>query len=87
MLLALNGKYKSKTPSVLFVHDRFQGWKLFATNAFYVDEDGMISSFLLKSDADKNFFKAKSPIYALSGGSQIGDQIQKITCGDLKSEF
>ena len=53
MLLALNGKYKSKTPSVLFVHDRFQGWKLFATNAFYVDEDGMISSFLLKSDADK----------------------------------
>ena len=53
MLLALNGKFKSKTPSVLFVHDRFQGWKLFATNAFYVDEDGMISSFLLKSDADK----------------------------------
>ena len=53
MLLALNGKYKSKTPSVLFVHDRFQGWRLFATNAFYVDEDGMISSFLLKSDAEK----------------------------------
>ena len=30
---------------------------------------------------------AKIAFYALSGGSQIGDQIQKITCGDLKSEF
>ena len=29
----------------------------------------------------------KIAFYALSGGFQIGDQIQKITCGDLKSEF
>ena len=53
MLLALNGKYRSLEPSVLFVHDRFNGWKLFAKNAFYVDENGVISAFLLKSDADK----------------------------------
>ena len=53
MLLALNGKYRSLEPSVLFVHDRFNGWKLFAKNAFYVDENGVISAFLLKSDADE----------------------------------
>ena len=53
MLLALNGKYSSLEPSVLFVHDRFNGWKLFAKNAFYVDENGVISAFLLKSDADE----------------------------------
>ena len=29
----------------------------------------------------------KIAFYTLSGESQTGDQIQKITCGDLKSEF
>ena len=30
---------------------------------------------------------AKNRILRPLRGSQIGDQIQKITCGDLKSEF
>ena len=41
------------------------------------------------SQNEKNFsWNSQNPCnIAYKEGSQIGDQIQKITCGDLKSEF
>lgn len=36
---------------VIFVHDRNNGWKLFAENSFFVQDDEGISAFLLEEDA------------------------------------
>jgi NitT/TauT family transport system substrate-binding protein len=47
-----------KKPSALFVHDMNKGWKLFAQTAYYVDNNGVITAFLLKADADD--YAAKS---------------------------
>ena len=38
---------------VVFAHDRLSGIKLFAERAWFVDKEGNLSAFLLKSDADK----------------------------------
>ena len=47
-----------KKPSALFVHDMNKGWKLFAQTDYYVDNNGVITAFLLKADADD--YAAKS---------------------------
>jgi NitT/TauT family transport system substrate-binding protein len=38
---------------VIFAQDRLSGIKLFAERAWFVDKDGSLSAFLLKTDADK----------------------------------
>ena len=38
---------------VIFAHDRLSGIKLFAERAWFVDKNGNLSAFLLKTDADK----------------------------------
>ena len=42
---------EGKTASVVFVHDRNHGWKLFAKNSFYVRNGDRVAAFLLAKDA------------------------------------
>jgi len=53
--LSAAGKLLSsgKKIRVIFAHDRVSGIKLFADRAWFVDQDGNLSAFLLKSDAEK----------------------------------
>ena len=48
--------------NVMFVHDRNNGWKLFAENSYYVNNGDGVSAFLLKEDANQ---------YAASSGGQV----------------
>lgn len=42
---------EGKAADVMFVHDRNNGWKLFAENSYYVTNGDEVSAFLLESDA------------------------------------
>ncbi|ASC70782.1 ABC-type nitrate/sulfonate/bicarbonate transport system, periplasmic component tauA and NosL [Halomicronema hongdechloris C2206] len=42
---------EGKAADVMFVHDRNNGWKLFAENSYYVSNGDEVSAFLLESDA------------------------------------
>ena len=53
---------EGQAADVMFVHDRNNGWKLFAENAYYVTAGDEVSAFLLESDA-----KA----YAAESGGQM----------------
>ncbi len=53
---------EGKAADVMFVHDRNNGWKLFAENSYYVNDGKNISAFLLKQDADK---------FAATSGGQV----------------
>ena len=55
---------EGKAADVLFVHDRENGWKLFAENSYYVKAGDEISAFLLQADAQA---------YATSVGGQMTD--------------
>ncbi|WP_038026188.1 ABC transporter substrate-binding protein [Synechococcus sp. PCC 7336] len=55
---------EGKAADVMFVHDRENGWKLFAENSYYVRDGEEISAFLLKEDADS---------YAASVGAEVTD--------------
>jgi NitT/TauT family transport system substrate-binding protein len=53
--LSAAGKLQNsgKKVRVIFAQDRLSGIKLFAERAWFVDKDGSLSAFLLKTDADK----------------------------------
>ncbi|MEM9768849.1 MAG: ABC transporter substrate-binding protein [Cyanobacteria bacterium P01_D01_bin.71] len=53
---------EGQAADVMFVHDRNNGWKLFAENSYYVVEGEEVSAFLLESDAEA---------YAAESGGQI----------------
>ncbi|EDX85043.1 hypothetical protein S7335_2742 [Synechococcus sp. PCC 7335] len=53
---------EGKAADVIFVHDRNQGWKLFAENSHYVTQGDEVSAFLLKEDAEA---------YAAESGGQV----------------
>ena len=55
-------KAEGKAADVMFVHDRNNGWKLFAENSYYVNNSDGVSAFLLKEDAQQ---------YAASSGGQV----------------
>lgn len=55
-------KAQGKVTDVIFVHDRNQGWKLFAENAYYVNTSSGISAFLLAADANA---------FAIANGSKV----------------
>ncbi len=46
-------KEEGKAADVMFVHDRNNGWKLFAENSYFVNNGEEVSAFLLKQDADR----------------------------------
>lgn len=53
---------EGKAADVIFVHDRNNGWKLFAENSHYVVEGDEVSAFLLEADAQS---------YAAESGGQV----------------
>ena len=53
---------EGQAADVMFVHDRNNGWKLFAENSYYVNNGDGVSAFLLKEDAQQ---------YAASAGGQV----------------
>lgn len=53
---------EGKAADVMFVHDRNNGWKLFAENSYYVTDGDDVSAFLLEADAQK---------YASESGGQV----------------
>ena len=55
---------EGKAADVMFVHDRENGWKLFAENSYYVRAGEEISAFLLKDDAEA---------FAASSGGEVKD--------------
>jgi NitT/TauT family transport system substrate-binding protein len=44
---------EGQVANAIFVHDRSNGWKLFAENSYFVRSGQEISAFLLESDAKK----------------------------------
>lgn len=44
---------EGKTADAIFVHDRNNGWKLFAENSYFVTKGEEVSAFLLESEAQK----------------------------------
>ncbi|MEM6613959.1 MAG: ABC transporter substrate-binding protein, partial [Cyanobacteria bacterium P01_C01_bin.72] len=53
---------EGKAADVMFVHDRNNGWKLFAENSYYVNNGDGVSAFLLQEDAQQ---------YAASAGGEV----------------
>ncbi|MBE9047219.1 ABC transporter substrate-binding protein [Pleurocapsales cyanobacterium LEGE 10410] len=53
---------EGKAADVMFVHDRNNGWKLFAENSYYVNNGDGVSAFLLQEDANQ---------YAAASGGQV----------------
>lgn len=53
---------EGKTADAIFVHDRNNGWKLFAENSYFVTKENEVSAFLLESDAQK---------FAVVNGGQV----------------
>ena len=60
MLSQLKGE--GKAADAMFVHDRNNGWKLFAENSYYVNNGDEVSAFLLREDANQ---------YAAAAGGQV----------------
>ena len=66
---------EGKAADVMFVHDRENGWKLFAENSYYVRDEEEISAFLLKEDAEA---------FAASTGGVVKDfgELQEVLAAD-----
>ncbi|MBD2098307.1 ABC transporter substrate-binding protein [Trichocoleus sp. FACHB-591] len=60
-------KKEGKTPSVIFVHDRTNGWKLFAEKSFYVQNGDEVAAFLLEPDAQAFAEKAGTKVADFNG--------------------
>ncbi|MEM9007992.1 MAG: ABC transporter substrate-binding protein [Cyanobacteria bacterium P01_F01_bin.86] len=72
---------EGKAADVMFVHDRNNGWKLFAENSYYVTNGEEVSAFLLESDAkafaaesggQMSTFKGLSELYADQQPTLVG---------------
>lgn len=74
-------KSEGKTVSVAFVHDRDQGWKLFAQNSFYVRNGDQVSAFLLEKDAQAFASKAGAKVASFQELEQV--YAQKTPSKDL----
>ncbi|HEY9852931.1 MAG TPA: ABC transporter substrate-binding protein [Leptolyngbyaceae cyanobacterium] len=72
-------KAEGKTPSVIFVHDREQGWKLFADKSFYVQNGDEISAFLLEKDAQAFAGKSGTKVADFSSLQNLYTQTDKPT--------
>lgn len=71
-------KTEGKTASVVFVHDRDHGWKLFAQNSFYVRSGDQVAAFLQEKDAQA---------FATKAGAQVADfqSLQQLYAKDTPS--
>jgi len=72
MLKALAKLQKEgKTADSMFVHDRKNGWKLFAENSYFVTKGDEVSAFLLEADAQAFAANNGGQVTAFRGLQQI----------------
>lgn len=62
---------EGKAADVMFVHDRENGWKLFAENSYYVSNGDEVSAFLLQSDAQTYAAESGGQVTAFRGLQEI----------------
>lgn len=60
-----------KTADALFVHDRNNGWKLFAENSYFVTKGDEVSAFLLEADAQKFASETGGQVTAFRGLQEL----------------
>jgi NitT/TauT family transport system substrate-binding protein len=80
-MLSMQQKLKAdgKTTSVLFVHDRNNGLKLFAEKSFYVQNGNETSAFLLEKDAQAFAGKSGAKVADFNGIQALYAQVAKAT--------
>jgi NitT/TauT family transport system substrate-binding protein len=61
---------EGKTAEAMFVHDRDNGWKLFAENSYFVTQGDQVAAFLLEADAQKFAAKTGGQVTAFRGLQQ-----------------
>jgi len=62
---------EGKAADVMFVHDRNNGWKLFAENSYFVTNGDEVSAFLLESDAQAFASESGGTMTAFKGLQDI----------------
>ncbi|HEY9659150.1 MAG TPA: ABC transporter substrate-binding protein, partial [Allocoleopsis sp.] len=62
---------EGKTADVMFVHDRNNGWKLFAENSYFVTQGEEVSAFLTESEAQKFATETGGEVTAFRGLQQM----------------
>lgn len=72
-----------KTADVMFVHDRENGWKLFAENSYFVSKGDEVSAFLLQADAQTYAAKSGGQVTAFRGLQEIYAKRQPALVGAL----
>lgn len=64
-------KAEGKTASAIFVHDRENGWKLFAENSYFVRNGNEVSAFLSENDAKAFASKSGTTVADFKGLQQL----------------
>lgn len=72
---------EGKAADVMFVHDRNNGWKLFAENSYFVSNGDEVSAFLLESDAQAFAAETGGTMTAFKGLQDTYAQRQPILLG------
>ncbi|MEC4803233.1 MAG: ABC transporter substrate-binding protein [Jaaginema sp. PMC 1079.18] len=75
---------EGKAADVMFVHDRENGWKLFAENAYYVTQDDEVSAFLLESEAQAYAAKTGGEMMAFRGLQTLFASRQPVLIGSRR---
>ncbi|MEM9504346.1 MAG: ABC transporter substrate-binding protein, partial [Cyanobacteria bacterium P01_E01_bin.43] len=74
---------EGQAADVMFVHDRNNGWKLFAENSYFVSNGDEVSAFLLESDAQTFATESGGTMTAFKGLQDIYVQQQPALVGAL----
>jgi NitT/TauT family transport system substrate-binding protein len=72
---------EGQAADVMFVHDRNNGWKLFAENSYFVSNGDEVSAFLLESDAQAFATESGGTMTAFKGLQEIYAQQQPALVG------
>ncbi|MEO0537551.1 MAG: ABC transporter substrate-binding protein [Cyanobacteria bacterium P01_A01_bin.123] len=72
---------EGKAADVMFVHDRNNGWKLFAENSHFVSNGDEVSAFLLESDAEAYASESGGQVTAFKGLQDLYAAQQPVLVG------
>ena len=75
---------EGQAADVMFVHDRNNGWKLFAENSYFVSNGDEVSAFLLESDAQAYAAASGGQMTAFKGLQDLYAQRQPALVGTLQ---
>ena len=75
---------EGQAADVMFVHDRNNGWKLFAENSYYVVDGDEVSAFLLESDASAYAAESGGEMKTFKGLSALFAQQRPVLVGALR---